>query len=88
MTRLLERIGPASLLVALVAVLVGVRLEKAWAMGALGIAAVALAGAGVRRPATIATVYNRSTSVAGMALGLVAVGLAVVKMAVVPLIFP
>ncbi|MFI6601651.1 hypothetical protein ACIBHX_35850 [Nonomuraea sp. NPDC050536] len=88
MTRLLERIGPASLLVALVAVLAGMRLEHAWVMGALGIFAVALSRAGVRRAATIATVYNRSTSVAGMTLGLVAVGLAIVKMAVVPLVFP
>ncbi|MGW4800019.1 hypothetical protein ACWEPC_47150 [Nonomuraea sp. NPDC004297] len=81
MTRLTERLGPVSLILALLAVLVGVRLTEGWFMPGFGAAAVALAWPGLRKQATIATVYNRSTSVAGMVLGAVAIGLSATKLA-------
>ena len=81
MTRLTERLGPVSVILGLLAILVGFRLTQGWVMPGLGAGAAALAWPGVRKQATIATVYNRSTSVAGMVLGAVAIGLGVLKLA-------
>ncbi|WP_433514226.1 hypothetical protein ACQP2T_00515 [Nonomuraea sp. CA-143628] len=81
MTRLIDRLGPVSLILALLAVLVGSRLTQGWVMPGLGVIAAALAWPGLRKQATIATVYNRSTSVAGMSVGAVAIGLGAAKLA-------
>ncbi|MFI7438872.1 hypothetical protein [Nonomuraea indica] len=80
MTRLADRLGPVSLVLALLAVLVGFRLTQDWVMPGVGAVAAALAWPGVRKQATIATVYNRSTSVAGMVLAAIAIGLGVLKL--------
>jgi hypothetical protein len=81
MTRLLDRLGPVSLLLALLAVIVGYRLTQSWVMPALGAVAAALAWPGLRKQATIATTYNRSTSTAGMVLGAIAIGFGALKLA-------
>ncbi|MFG1959861.1 hypothetical protein [Nonomuraea sp. NPDC049028] len=81
MTRLTDRLGPASLLIALLAIFLGLRLTQDWVRPGLGVIAAALAWPGVRKQATIATVYNRSTSVAGMSVAAVAIGLSAAKLA-------
>ncbi|MEU7829694.1 MULTISPECIES: hypothetical protein [unclassified Nonomuraea] len=81
MTRLTDRLGPASLLIALLAIFLGLRLTQDWVRPGLGVIAAALAWPGVRKQATIATVYNRSTSVAGMSVAAVAIGLTAAKLA-------
>ncbi|MFG6192227.1 hypothetical protein [Nonomuraea sp. JJY05] len=70
MSRLFDRLGLFSLIIACLAFLAGGR-----AMLALGIVAAALASPGLRRKPTISTVSNRSMSVAGLVLGVLAIGL-------------
>ncbi|MFG1680803.1 hypothetical protein ACGFNP_11605 [Nonomuraea sp. NPDC049269] len=81
MTRLTDRLGPVSLILAVLAIFVGIRLTQDWLRPGLGVIAAALAWPGVRKQATIATVYNRSTSVAGMAVAAVAIALSAAKLA-------
>ncbi|RVX47650.1 hypothetical protein EDD27_10590 [Nonomuraea polychroma] len=80
MTRLLDRLGPVSLVLALLTILVGSQLAQGWVMPTLGAVSAALAWPGLRKQATIATVYNRSASVAGMVLGAIAIGLGVLNL--------
>lgn len=86
MTRLTDRLGLVSLILALLAVVVGYRLTQGWVGPGLGAVAAALAWPGLRKPATIATVSNRSTSVAGMTLAAVAIGTGVVRLVVAVLL--
>ncbi|HUR09646.1 MAG TPA: hypothetical protein VM347_44410 [Nonomuraea sp.] len=65
MTRLTDRLGPASLIIAVLAIIVGVRLTLGLVSPGLGVIAALLAWPGLRKQATIATVYNRSTSAGG-----------------------
>ncbi|MGP3916733.1 hypothetical protein [Nonomuraea sp. 10N515B] len=86
MTRLFDRLGLFSLIVACLAMFAGGPLRAKWGAPnwttlALGIIAAALAWPGVRRKATISTVSNRSMSVAGLVLGTVAIGLGALLLA-------
>ncbi|GAA4941500.1 hypothetical protein GCM10023334_052670 [Nonomuraea thailandensis] len=82
-----DRLGPLSLIVAILAVLAGTPLGErwgappsSWTMPALGIVALALAWPGLRSKPTISTVSNRSMSVAGLMLGTIALGLGAVHL--------
>ncbi|NUO98190.1 MAG: hypothetical protein HOV96_40510 [Nonomuraea sp.] len=79
MTRLFDRLGLTSLIVACLAMFAGGPMRTKlgapnWTMLTFGIIAVALAWPGLRRKPTISTVSNRSMSVAGLVLGAIAIG--------------
>jgi hypothetical protein len=86
MTRLFDRLGLFSLIVACLAIFAGGSLRAKWGapnwtMLALGIIAAALAWPGVRSKATTFTVSNRSMSVAGLVLGTIAISLGALLLA-------
>ncbi|SDM64577.1 hypothetical protein [Nonomuraea jiangxiensis] len=86
MTRLADRLGPYSLVLALLGIITALPLASRWGAPlwvtpVLGAVAAAAAWPAVRKKATISTVSNRSMSVAGLVLGLVAIGLGALLLA-------
>ncbi|MFC5814429.1 hypothetical protein [Nonomuraea harbinensis] len=86
MTRLFDRLGLFSLIVACLALFTSALLTPRWGvpnwtMPALGIIAAALAWPGMRKKPTVSTVSNRSRSVAGLVLGVIAIGLGALRLA-------